>query len=78
MLTEPYMNKQPLPTRSQQPKFPPAAASFALWDLGFRPFYLLAGLYSIFSVLFWAAAFSLYVLRYWSVLTRPRLDGKPI
>ncbi len=78
MLTEPYMNKQPLPTRSQQPKFPPATAGFALWDLGFRPFYLLAGLYSIFSVLFWAAAFSLYVLRYWSVLTRPRLDGKPI
>jgi uncharacterized protein involved in response to NO len=30
------------------------------------------------SALFWAAAFSLYVLRYWSVLTRPRLDGKPI
>jgi len=51
------MNKQPLPTRSQQPKFPPATASFALWDLGFRPFYLLAGLYSIFSVLFWAAQF---------------------
>lgn len=54
------MNKQPLPTRSQQPKFPPAAAGFALWDLGFRPFYLLAGLYSIFSVLFWAAQFSGY------------------
>ncbi|MCK5435363.1 MAG: NnrS family protein, partial [Nitrosomonadaceae bacterium] len=30
------------------------------------------------SALFWAAAFSLFVLRYWSVLTRPRLDGKPI
>jgi uncharacterized protein involved in response to NO len=25
----------------------------------------------------WAAAFSLYAVRYWPVLTRPRLDGKP-
>ena len=30
------------------------------------------------SALLWASAFSLYVLRYWSVLTRPRLDGKLI
>jgi uncharacterized protein involved in response to NO len=25
----------------------------------------------------WSAAFALYAIRYWPVLTRPRLDGKP-
>jgi uncharacterized protein involved in response to NO len=25
----------------------------------------------------WAAAFALYAVRYWPVLTRPRVDGKP-
>jgi uncharacterized protein involved in response to NO len=25
----------------------------------------------------WSAGFGLYVLFYWNVLTRPRLDGKP-
>jgi uncharacterized protein involved in response to NO len=25
----------------------------------------------------WSAAFALYVFRYWPVLSRPRLDGKP-
>jgi uncharacterized protein involved in response to NO len=25
----------------------------------------------------WSAAFALYTVRYWPVLTRPRLDGKP-
>jgi uncharacterized protein involved in response to NO len=25
----------------------------------------------------WSAAFGLYAIRYWSVLTRPRLDGRP-
>jgi uncharacterized protein involved in response to NO len=30
-----------------------------------------------FSGVLWAAAFGLYALRYWPVLTRPRLDGKP-
>ena len=29
------------------------------------------------SGLLWAAAFGLYAMRYWPVLTRPRLDGKP-
>ncbi len=29
------------------------------------------------SGVLWAAAFGLYAMRYWSVLTRPRLDGKP-
>jgi uncharacterized protein involved in response to NO len=90
-----------------------------LWNLGFRPFYLLASIFSAFSVLLWAAqfsgyladtylqsplwhshemlfgyttaiiagvlltamlwaaAFGLYAIRYWPVLTRPRMDGKP-
>jgi uncharacterized protein involved in response to NO len=29
------------------------------------------------SGLLWSAAFGLYAVRYWPVLTRPRLDGKP-
>ena len=29
------------------------------------------------SVLLWSAAMGLYVIRYWPVLTRPRVDGKP-
>ena len=29
------------------------------------------------SGLLWAAAFGLYAVRYWPVLARPRLDGKP-
>ena len=29
------------------------------------------------SGLLWAAAYGLYSVRYWPVLTRPRLDGKP-
>jgi uncharacterized protein involved in response to NO len=29
------------------------------------------------SALLWSAAFGLYAARYWNVLTRPRLDGKP-
>jgi len=35
-----------------------AAPEFALWQLGFRPFYLLASIFSALSVLFWAAQFS--------------------
>jgi len=34
------------------------AARFALWNLGFRPFYLLASLFSAFSVLLWIAQYS--------------------
>lgn len=50
---------------------------FALWHPGFRPFYLLASIFSAISVLLWAIAFGLYAVRYWPVLTRPRLDDKP-
>jgi uncharacterized protein involved in response to NO len=29
------------------------------------------------SGLCWSAGFALYAVRYWPILTRPRLDGKP-
>jgi uncharacterized protein involved in response to NO len=29
------------------------------------------------SGVLWSAAFAIYCVRYWPVLTRPRLDGKP-
>lgn len=35
-----------------------SASHFALWNLGFRPFYLLASLFAAFSVLAWAAQYS--------------------
>ena len=41
---------------------------------------LIPGLYLLtvqLSGALWATAFLLYVIRYWSVLTQPRLDGKP-
>ena len=53
------MNDLPL-NRRIQPKTPAVAVDFALWNLGFRPFYLLASLFSAFSVLLWAAQFSGY------------------
>jgi len=44
-LRDHLMNELPL-TRPPQPRAPPAAAGFALWSLGFRPFYLLASVFS--------------------------------
>ena len=29
------------------------------------------------SAVLWSAGFGLYAVRYWSVLTGPRLDGRP-
>ncbi len=54
------MNDLPL-IRPLQPKAPPTAGGCALWNLGFRPFYLLASLFSAFSVLLWTAQFSGYL-----------------
>lgn len=51
------MNELPL-DRSQQLKPPPVAADFALWSLGFRPFYLLASIFSVISVMLWMAQYS--------------------
>ena len=31
----------------------------------------------VLSGLCWSAGFALYAIRYWPILTRPRLDGKP-
>ncbi len=50
---------------------------FALRHLGLRPFYLLASIFSAISVLLWAIVFGHYAVRYWPVLTRPRLHGRP-
>lgn len=41
-----------------EPDPPPAKAEFALWRLGFRPFYLMAGLFAAVSVPLWAARFA--------------------
>ena len=54
------MNELPI-NRPVQPKVPPATAGFALWSLGFRPFYLLASIFSAISVLLWAAQVSGYL-----------------
>ena len=40
------------------PSETPLKAHFALWSLGFRPFYLLATIFGALSVLLWAAQFS--------------------
>lgn len=50
----------------QPPKNAPPA--FALWALGFRPFYLLASVFAAFSIALWAAQFS-------GALSRPYLSG---
>jgi uncharacterized protein involved in response to NO len=31
----------------------------------------------VLSGLLWSGGFGLYAIRYWPVLSRPRLDGKP-
>lgn len=45
-------------TDPMQPPSGPKPNSFALWNLGFRPFYLLAGFFAAFSVLLWIAQFA--------------------
>ena len=54
------MNELPL-IKPAAPKAPAATPGFALWNLGFRPFYLLATLFGAGSVLLWAAQFSGYL-----------------
>jgi uncharacterized protein involved in response to NO len=46
------------PDPRERASAPPAVTGFALFNLGFRPFYLLASLFSVFSVLLWAAQYS--------------------
>ena len=54
------MNQPPLP-RPESGAVPAVANGYALWNLGFRPFYLLATLFGTVSVLFWAAQFSGFI-----------------
>src|ERR1035437_5362874 len=55
------MNELPL-ARPLPPEAPPVSGGGgALWNLGFRPFYLLASIFSSVSVLLWAAQFSGYL-----------------
>ncbi len=54
------MKKTPI-FQSLQSKPPLDTTSFALWNLGFRPFYLLASFFGAFSILLWAAQLSGYL-----------------
>ncbi|MDP3618477.1 MAG: NnrS family protein, partial [Ramlibacter sp.] len=50
-----------MPSRSpaKPPATPaPARSGFALWELGFRPFYLLASAFSALSIGLWAMQFA--------------------
>ncbi len=51
------MNELPLISPAA-PTGPPARGGFALWNLGFRPFYLLATIFGAASVLLWVAQVS--------------------
>jgi len=42
----------------QEPSQPTAPAGFALWRLGFRPFYLLASVFAALSIALWALQFT--------------------
>ena len=41
-----------------QPQHASSPQPFALWSLGFRPFYLLAGLFAVFTISCWVAQFA--------------------
>lgn len=49
---------EPLPSRRERAVAPPAVSGFALFALGFRPFYLLASVFSALSMLLWTAQMS--------------------
>ena len=46
------------PLQPASPDSSPAPTGLALWNLGFRPFYLLAGLFATFSVPVWMAQYA--------------------
>lgn len=46
------------PVEPPSSKSGPASGNFALWNLGFRPFYLLAGLFATLSVPLWMAQYA--------------------
>ena len=47
-----------MPTNESDALTPPAPSGFALWNLGFRPFYLLASVFAALSVALWALEYS--------------------
>ena len=49
---------EPLLDRRERAAAPSGAPGFALWNLGFRPFYLLASVFSAISVLLWTVQYS--------------------
>jgi len=49
---------EPLLDRRERAAAPSGAPGFALWNLGFRPFFLLASVFSAISVLMWAVQYS--------------------
>jgi uncharacterized protein involved in response to NO len=51
-----------------------AALTRVFVPLGFPSLYLQALLG---SALLWCAAFGVFTISYWAILSRPRLDGKP-
>ena len=50
-----------LPIDTQSPQPSAAASGFALWNLGFRPFYLLASSFAALSVALWTAQYAGYL-----------------
>src|SRR3974390_2824421 len=53
------MVKRPLQIEEPKPApAPPAATGFALWQLGFRPFYLLASAFAALSIALWALQYA--------------------
>lgn len=53
---------------SRRATVPPINRAFALWNIGFRPFYLLASLFAAIGMLLWVAQYS-------GLLARPYLAG---
>ena len=49
------------PIQPEQTRINPNVPGFALWNLGFRPFYLLASLFSASTILLWAMQYSGYL-----------------
>jgi uncharacterized protein involved in response to NO len=53
----PRARQMPLIAVQEAPRGPPPRGGFALWQLGFRPFYLLAGIFAAASIAVWLAQF---------------------
>ena len=53
----------------EEPALPAVPRGFALWQLGFRPFYLLASSFAALSIALWALQFA-------GVLPAPYLPGR--